>query len=188
MVLSNKSKLPNSCIHAKVVMHIVAKEQGALKKGVWSTEPYVKGADGRVRATKAAQVLTLVPIPTSEHYFKESTMDARAKKRKEREEEKNERARAADAKRQAREEHAAERRRAIEAADACKAGVEARNEKGKWCSCDGSADGDMVSCSRCMDWFHFSCVSYEPTNKQKRWYCDICERAIEANKSRKSSE
>lgn len=178
-----KSTTCNPCLHTKVLLHGVAQAQGVLKKGVWSSDPYVKGADGRVRATKAAQVLALVSVPSDEHYYKKETMEKMAAKRKEREDEATRRKEVIDAKKRQREERDAERRRIVELADARRANVEARNKAGKYCVCDrGEGDERMVTCSRCRDWFHFSCVNYDESkleSKGKRWYCDVCDAAVQ---------
>lgn len=176
-------------------MHIVAREQGSLTEGVWTTDAYVKGKDGRVRATKAAQVASLVTVPSSEHYYKESTMEARAEKKREREakadEERAERERRNEADRKRRAAEAAERDALVAAANKRRDLVPERHAQNKYCVCDKPQDafsgGNMVHCSRCKDWFHFDCVSYKPSDvdrKGTRWYCSVCS-SISAQKQRK---
>lgn len=180
---SKASSVPNHCIHATVVVFEVARSQGMLDgHGVWSTDPYVKGADGRVRATKAAQKLAMIQVPSGHNYVKPETQEKRDTAKRAREErEQEERAARAGKRADEQSRKAAERARVVSLARARKAGVAARNENDKWCDCDGSATDDMVQCNACGDWFHYECVELSTALVEKmgrkHWHCSVCKAA-----------
>lgn len=188
---SEHTKVPNSCIHAKVIVHCVAREQGNLTNGVWSTDAMVTGTDGIRRATKAGQKRVFEPVEPGEHYFKEETMIARQKKKEDKEAERiaavaeRDAKRAADAAAKLAQEQEQQRRR--NAANARKLMVAARDGTDVYCVCGGESGGEMVKCSSCSDWFHFKCVKYKPGDgdrKNTRWYCSVCGPAIGTKKSK----
>jgi len=42
------------------------------------------------------------------------------------------------------------------------------------CTCQGRAGGRMIACDRCMQWFHWRCISGLVFAAGRQWFCNQC--------------